>query len=189
VGKGPKSKPSQSDIRVVEQWLKLADEAKAWDWLIGRRIQVLRELRREQSRGVSDGPKRGPESTWLFSKLNFSQAALAARLGYSQSWLAKIEQGNRSVTVHEAHLIAQGLEVEPEAILGSPSPDERQEMDAVIQDVQRARKRKGITPEQLAAERADAQNRRRRASPRSAREQERMRAIRAALRKKDDQAK
>jgi ribosome-binding protein aMBF1 (putative translation factor) len=102
---------------------------------------------------------------------DFSQSGVASRLGFSQSWLADIEQGNRTLTVFEAHHIAQGLNATPDVLLQAPSAEERKEMDRVVRDIQRARAREGITAEQLAAVRADAQNRRMRSSPRSRREQ------------------
>ncbi|MBY0491351.1 MAG: helix-turn-helix transcriptional regulator [Gemmatimonadaceae bacterium] len=181
MGKGARAGPDPNEVRRVVQWLKLADEAKAWDWLVGRRIQALREARRERARAASlafvpTGRARAPESPQQFSQLE-----LARRLGFSQSWLAKIERGNRALTIFEAHHIAAGLEVDASLIVGPPTAEERNGMDAVVRDVQRARTRQGVTATQLAAEREDARNGRLRASLRSPRETQRVRAVRAAI--------
>lgn len=181
MGKGAPSTPSQSEINRAERWLEITDEATAWDWLIGRRIQALREARRAETRSMDFGPRRGHSSVWGTDYRNFSQSALASRLGFSQSWLAKIEQGTRSVTVFEAHHIAEGLGADPMAILGPPTESEQAQMNVVVEGIRHVRSRKDITAAQLAAERADAQNRRRRSSLRTAREQERVDAVREVL--------
>jgi hypothetical protein len=51
-------------------------------------------------------------------------------------------------------------------------------MNSDIEDWKRSRNREKITPELLAAERADSRNRRRRATPRTAQEQARVEALR-----------
>jgi transcriptional regulator with XRE-family HTH domain len=182
VGKGARPKPTATEVHRAAAWLKVADEAKAWDWLVGRRIQQLRETRRQEARAAEERAARRGRGLVLGERpKDFSQSGVAFRLGFSQSWLAKIEQGNRSLTVFEAHHIAHGLNATPDVLLQTPSDEERKGMDRVVRDIQRARAREGITAEQLAAVRADAQNRRMRSSPRSRREEERVRASRLAL--------
>jgi transcriptional regulator with XRE-family HTH domain len=179
-GKGPA--PSRTAVLQVQTYLKIADEAKAWDWLVGRRIQQAREARRQEARDAAEGAvTRGMGLNLVERPKDFAQAGVAARLGFSQSWLAKIEQGSRSLTVFEAHHIAGGLEIDPLVLLGPPSAAERTAMDAIVRDIGRARQREGVTAEHLAAVREDAQNRRLRSSPRSRREEERVQAVRSAL--------
>lgn len=175
--------PTALEVRQVTAWLRVADEAKAWDWLVGRRIQQLREARRHEARAAEErAARRGVGLERGERPKDFSQFAVASRLGFSQSWLGKIEQGNRSVTVFEAHHIAAGLKANPDVLLSAPSDDERTEMDRVIRDIQRARTREGITAEQLAA----VQNRRMRSSRRTRREQERVQGVRRALHELDE---
>ncbi|MCE2903122.1 MAG: helix-turn-helix domain-containing protein [Gemmatimonas sp.] len=182
VGSSARPKPSATEVHRAAAWLKIADEAKAWDWLVGRRIQQLRETRRQDARAAEErAARRGLGLVLGERPKDFSQSGVASLLGFSQSWLAKIEQGSRSVTVFEAHHIAKGHKANPDVLLQAPSDEERKGMDRVVRDIQRARAREGITAEQLATVRADAQNRRMRSSPRSHREQERMNAVRQAL--------
>jgi transcriptional regulator with XRE-family HTH domain len=182
VGKTARPKPTAAEVLRAAEWLKVADEAKAWDWLVGRRIQQLRETRRQEAREAEERAARRRQPLVRGERVkDFSQSGVAFLLGFSQSWLAKIEQGNRSVTVFEAHHIAKGLNADPDMLLQAPSDEEREGMDRVVRDIQRGRARGGVTAEHLAAVRADAQNRRMRSSPRSRREQERMDAVRQAL--------
>jgi hypothetical protein len=37
VGKSMRSKPNATEVLKAAAWLKVADEAKAWDWLVGLR--------------------------------------------------------------------------------------------------------------------------------------------------------
>ncbi len=189
MGKGARSSPSSEDIWRTQAWLEIADQAKAWNWLIGRRIQALREEKKKKGLSKAVGPRRGVHSSWGSNPENFSQDAFARRLGFSQSWLAKIEQGHRPVTVFEAHYIAKGLDVDPEEILRPPSEQERRAMSRIIADIERARDKEHITAGHLAAESVDAKNRRRRSSPRTRREQERLEASRKALPPKTGRSK
>jgi transcriptional regulator with XRE-family HTH domain len=182
VGKSARPKPTATEVLRAAAWLQVADEARAWDWLVGRRIQQLREPRRQEARAAEERAARRGLGLGLGERpKDVSQSGVASRLGFSQSWSTKIEQGNRSLTVFEAHHIAEGLNATPDVLLQAPSDEERKGLDRVVRDIQRARAHEGITAEQLAAVRADAQNRRMRSSPRSRREEERVRASRLAL--------
>ncbi len=177
------------DLHQTKIWLEISDKEQAWNRVIGARIRRLRESKVLAARGKDLGPRRGPYSGWKNSAANFSQTAFAERLGFTQSWLAKIERGNRAITVFEAHYIAEGLGVDPAEILGPLSPEESDLMNERMAELQRERRRKKITVEQLAVDRANTLNRRRRSTPRTPQEDARVAAGRRVVKSRSRDTK
>jgi transcriptional regulator with XRE-family HTH domain len=171
---------SAAEIQRARRWLEHTDGQRALDSVIGKRLRSAREVRQAEGLDSYQSPRRGSGNNWPHSDKNFSQASFAARLGHTQSWLAKIERGQRAITLFDIHLIAHGLEIDPQALLGPLTSEERKEMHHTLSDLTRARSRAHVTPEILAHAKRDSLSSRRLARPRTAREQERINAARKA---------
>lgn len=83
----------------MHTYVRIDDEAKDLDWHVSRRGQQARDAPPRSARcGVNpwDGARQGERPK------DFAQARVAARPGFSQRWLAKMERGSRFLTVFDA---------------------------------------------------------------------------------------
>lgn len=117
----------------------LKDRELAFDKVMGRRIQKARQARDAEGQAAFKGTLRGPESHWQHSDKNFSQESVAMRLGFSKSWLSKIERGTRSLSVFHAHLLAEALKVDPLEFVGPLTPEETAFVNLELRETKAAR--------------------------------------------------
>ena len=61
------------------------------------------------------------------------------RLGFSKSWLSKIERGTRSLSVFHAHLLAEALKVDPTEFVGPLTAEEEAFVDTEVRETKEAR--------------------------------------------------
>ena len=64
------------------------------------------------------------------------------RLGFSKSWMSKIEQGTRSLSVFHAHGLAEALGVDPLRFLGPLTGAEEASVAREVEEIQAKRARR-----------------------------------------------
>ena len=115
-----------------------------------------------RSASIQPSPtRRVTTSAWSTDEENFSQDALAGRLPRTESWLAKLETGEREITVFDVFLLADAMGLDPGDLLAPPTATEKARMATELKDVAADRARRGVTPEHIAEERAGARLRNR----------------------------
>lgn len=156
-----------ADEQAALNWLETKDHQRAWDRLVGRRIRGVREEIQQKEQGerkAKANERLSPEPIWLRTSTVSSQQAVARCVARTQSWLSKLERGERSISVGDAYLFAKHFDVDPLRIVGPPSPAERERLDRDAADIRRAREKAGVIAEKVVERQAKARNHRRRAT-------------------------
>ncbi len=156
---------NHTDERAPLEWLETKDYQRAWDRLVGRRIRAAREQAKEEEQveRKSGAPSsRTPRPIWMPSPTVSSQEAVAGYVARTQSWLSKLERGERSISVGDAHLFANHFGVNALEIVGPANPEEQVRFELDIEDIRRAREKAGLTDEAVSDLRGKAANRHRR---------------------------
>lgn len=163
-----KRREESAQEKAAREWLETKDHQHAWNRLVGHRVRAVREQiqREERRQRDAEAPGRGGrEPRWMRSVTKSSQQAIAASIARTQSWLSKLERGERSISVGDAYLFAEYFGVDPLRFVGPPTAEERKRFDLDLQDIRRAREKAGLTPETVSRLKGKARNGRRRASP------------------------
>jgi len=142
--------------------------------MIGQRIKAERERLALAERAAFAGPRRGPNAQEWSKVERFSQAAVAAQLNRTQSWLSKLEKGERAIAVYDIYQLAEVLAVPATVLLARPSDAEAALIEGEVEDVARRREKAQITPAAVARLKEESLSGRLRSTPRSPREQQRL---------------
>ena len=155
--------PDSSRNEKARAWLETKDHQRAWDRLVGKRVQTLRLQNGNKIPADKGENSRRRQPRWIPQRTDFSQEAVGARIIRSQSWFSKIERGERSISIGDAYLLAGYLGVDPVCIVGPPTPQEQEKFDIDIASIRKDRKKQGVTAETVARRQGKAKNGRRRA--------------------------
>lgn len=156
--------------QAARAWLETKDRQHAWIRLVGRRIRAIRD----ETRANEKSPP-GADPRWLRTKSEASQQAIAASVARTQSWLSKLERGERSISVGDAYLFARHFDVDPLSIVGPPTEAEQQHLDLDVADIRKAREKAGVIAQKVVERQLKSRTNRRRASTLNAAEEKRKR--------------
>ena len=76
---------------------------------------------------MSDDASIGNRIRQIRDLLQYTQAALAERIGRSRAWLANIESGRRDIKLKDAAVIARTLGISLDTLVGDEPTDDKGE--------------------------------------------------------------
>lgn len=125
---------------------------------------ATRRSARNRLRGRLPPQRVEPRTRCGYGRRQRRAKRLARCVARTQSWLSKLERGERSITVGDAYLFAAHFNVNPLCIVGPPTQDEQQRLDLDVADIRRAREKAGVIAQKVVERQSESRTNRRRAS-------------------------